>query len=120
TERPGPAAPVRIDDSPLTLDGLKQGDQPHTGHVADGVFENGGLGVDLSAISGPIRDVVALQGGLLVSFQAESGDLEATYVDQAGTVGSESWPMDAGLAVSEDGTIGAFVQPDGTPVAVQG
>lgn len=118
-EQPGPAAPVQVDESPLTLDGLKQGDQPHIGYVSGGVFENGGLGVDLSALADPIREVAALPGGLLVATQTEFGDLEARYVDQTGNVGPGSWPMEGGFAVSDDGNIGAFVQPDGTPVAVQ-
>lgn len=119
-ERPDPAEQVRTDDSPLTLDGLEQGDEPRTGYVSGSVFENGGLGVDLSALTDPVIEVAALKDGLLVSTRSETGDLEARFVDRSGTVGAESWPMDAGFAVSEGGNVGAFVQPDGTPVAIQG
>lgn len=119
TEQPGPAAPARVDDSPLTLDDLRQGDQPHTGYVSDDVFENGGLGVGLGALRDPVVEVAVLQDGLLVSTRNDSGELTATFVNTDGEVLGEPRPMDAGLAVSADGKVGVFVQPDGTPVAVQ-
>lgn len=118
-EQPGPAAPVRVDESPLTLDGLKQGDQPRIGYASGKVFENGGIGVDLGALTDPVVEVAALQDGVLVSTRSDSGELTATFVNTYGEVIGESRSMDAGFAVSADGNVGVFVQPDGTPVAVQ-
>jgi hypothetical protein len=117
---PAPPGPTKIDRSPITLDGVKQGDEPHVGYATDGLWHNSGLGVDLGAGGKRVVEVAPFKGGYLVASQTDSGNLSARVVDETGAPVGPSWPTDGGFAVSEGGTVAAFVQPDGTPVAVQG
>lgn len=116
---PTPAPAVDFDHSTITLTGLSRGKEPQTGHVSDGRFRGAGDEVDLGAVAGRITDVAALRGGYLVAAQTESGERQVTFVDQSGNASAESRRVEGGFARSDDGQVGAFVQPDGVPVLVR-
>ena len=59
-----------------------------------------------------------LDGGFLVGgYDEQAQEMTATYYADDGS-GGMSWPTASGFAVSGDGRTGAFVQPDGTVIAV--
>jgi hypothetical protein len=115
-----PAQQQKVDGSPLTLAGLERGKDPRTGYVLDDTWVLDGKAVDLTA-TGPVRAVARLGSRLLVETSTVEGPLRAAVVPTPPEmVGQEtSWPVEGGLAVSDDGSLAAFVQPDGTPVVVQ-
>jgi hypothetical protein len=106
---PTPAA--KMDTSPLTLDGLDQGDAPRTGYIQDGRLTVDGF---TYASSGEKYVAFATYtGGVMVAVRHD-GQLVAHSLDSS----VESRPMEGGFAASADGSLVAFVQPDGTPVVV--
>lgn len=118
SERPSPATPP--DNSALTLDGLRTGAVPKIGFGLDHEWRGPDQTVDLSGLADKVVEVAPLESGLLVATQnTDSGELTANFVTPDGIITGEARPMDWGFAVSEDGNVGAFVQPDGTPVAIQ-
>lgn len=117
-EVPSPAAPP--DTSALVLDGLDTGATPKIGYAVDHEWRGPDGTVDLSGLADEVVEVAPLDGGLLVATQnTDSGELTANVVDEDGVIIGEARSMDWGFSVSEGGNVGAFVQPDGTPVVVQ-
>ena len=115
-----PAHHVRVNTSPLSLDGLKQGDRPHTGWFEGNVWTNpDGAQVQVSGGDDPIA-VARVGDSLLVAAAGESGT-RVSLIPPAGTDGVpvQSWPIDGGIAVSPKGNVAAFVRPDGVVMAVQ-
>ena len=113
-----PAKQVKVDTSPITLDGLKQGDAPEVGYVIDDKLIDGGDTVALDSRGGQVNEVAPMVGGYLVSI-ATGGDVIARFVDGNGKAAPEEWPISGGIAVSDDRRLAAFVEPDGTPIVVQ-
>jgi hypothetical protein len=120
TDKPVPPAHhVKVNTSPLSIDGLKQGEAPRVGYVTNGTFKTPSEGVvDLGAGAGQVNEVAPVAGGYVVSFANGGGDVLAHFVDQSGKVGAQEWMVSGEIAVSADGNQAAFVQPDGTPVVV--
>jgi hypothetical protein len=114
-----PAPPTTIDTAPLSLADLEHGPQPHDGYARAGQFHLGTATVDLSTGGRAVASVARVTGGVLVATRQESGDLSARFVDDQGAPGQQTWPMTGGFAVSADGNVAAFAQPDGTVIAVQ-
>jgi len=119
-ERPvTPAGHAKADTSPLTLQGLARGDRPKRGYATGSQFQLPRGAIGLPVGKGTVADVAPLRGGLLVAVRSPDGALTAHFVDEQGATGNPTWPMEGGFAVSAGGNVGAFVRPDGTPVAVQ-
>lgn len=109
----------KVDSAPLTLQGLDRGAGPGTGYLAGTTWHTpANDGVDLSALDGQINEVAPLGTGYLVSV-ATGGDVTAHYVDSSGRPGAQEWPISGSLVVSDDGHVGAFVEPDGQVVTVR-
>jgi hypothetical protein len=115
-----PAKEVKVDRSPITLDGLKQGEAPRVGYVEGSSWHANGSTVELTP-TGSVRAAVPLGDAYLVETHLGDGNLRATVVPTPPEfVGQETtWPVAGGLALSSGGNVAAFVQPDGTPVVVQ-
>ncbi|MFL6159843.1 MAG: hypothetical protein ACJ72D_27460 [Marmoricola sp.] len=125
TSSPNPPVATRSpspkgDDSPISLDGLGTGKAPRTGYFLRDTWTSpdGTLKDDGPDSFGP-TDVAVLDGGLLV-VHSINGNRTVSFIDASTGKSDNSWPIgDGGLAVSPGGNVGAFVQPDGTPVVVQ-
>jgi hypothetical protein len=115
-----PAHQSKADTSPLTVDGLDAGPAPATGWFEHEVW-TGPDGTRLQISGGSDPAAVASVGDSLLVATAEENGMRVTLAPPAGgTAGpAPSWPIDGALAVSRDGTLGAFVRPDGTPVVVR-
>jgi hypothetical protein len=109
---PTPAHTVRIDRSPLTLDGLETGSEPRGGYVRDSALHSDGF--DYTLDGERIAGFARFSGGLVVAVQNAAGDLRARRIGAA-----QTWPLAGGFTVSKGGHVVAFVQPDGTPVVLQ-
>jgi len=116
---PNPTA----DDSPITLDGLKRGDPPKYGYAKTGGTLHDDAAGTILQVGKPgsdIRAVARINGGWLAEQSDGQGGWKVTFVGDDGTPADVSWPIgDGGFAVSPEGNVGAFVEPDGTVVAVQ-
>lgn len=113
-QEPTPAQQVG-DRSPLGLTGLDQGAAPHVAYV-----RSGSLHVDGTTYASKGEDYVdaaPYRGGVMLAVRGQDGGLTAHAL---GSGPKGSWPMEGGFAVSPGGSVVAFVQPDGTPVVVQG
>jgi hypothetical protein len=114
-----PSHQTKADTSPLTLKGLERGAQPHDGYVTDGELHVGSGAIGLDAGKARVTAVARINGGVVVATRDESGEQVAHIVDDQGGTSGKTWPIDGGFAVSDDGNVAAFVQPDGIPVVVQ-
>ena len=117
TEKPQ----TKDDLSPLSLGDLHIGDTPHRGFAQDGTWQ---LRVAANGLGGPRGEVAAaaaMKDGAMVAMRTESGEMTAYFIDEQGGTSEQSWPMESGsaFAVSKGGDVAAFVEPDGTVVAVQ-
>lgn len=125
TPKPGPPIATNPTQAPNTdrigVNGLRTGELPALGYFEAGTLHHGGAEIPVGN-GGEVRGIARMNGGFLVSRQAVdgSGDLTATFFgdDQEAAPG-ESWPLSGGFAVSTDGNVGAFVEPNGTVVVVQ-
>lgn len=113
SHEPPPAPAPKVDRSPITLEGLKTGDAPKIVYVESGTVHQGGTSVS----STDERYVAAAEydGGVMIAVMDDLGTLTA-HALAAGPKGS--WPMSGDFTVSSNGSLLAFVQPDGTPVVV--
>jgi hypothetical protein len=109
---PTPAAPVKIDRSPLTLAGLQTGSEPRQGYVRDNALHVDGF--DYTLEKERVVGFAKFSAGLLVAVQDGAGDVRARRLGVA-----QTWPMEGDFAVSDGGNVAAFVEPDGTVIAVQ-
>lgn len=121
TTEPSPARRTHVDDSPLTLGDLKVGDSPQGGYSEDGTWQLRVAANGLGSLRGRVVAAAAVKDGVMVAMRTQSGETTAHFIYSQGGTSERSWPMaDAsGFAVSEGGTVAAFVEPDGTPVVVQ-
>jgi hypothetical protein len=106
--------------APLGLDGLKAGAPPRTGWFEGKVWTGpDGKQVQVSGGSDPVA--VERVGDSLLMDTVEGTRTRASLVPPAGETASvvQSWPMEGSFAVSASGNVVAFVQPDGTVMAVQ-
>jgi hypothetical protein len=113
-----PAHSTKVDSSPLTLQGLGRGALPKNGYAADGTYTVGDEAIGLGVGKETIVSVARFDSGVMVATRDEGGDLTAHFVDNQGGSTGLSWPMEGDFAVSDDGSVAAFVEPDGTPVGV--
>lgn len=109
---PTPAHTVKVDRSPLSLEGLQTGSEPRGGYVRDSALHSDGFSYTLDGER--IAGFAKFSGGLVVAVQNDAGDLRARRLGVA-----QTWPLAGGFTVSEGGHVVAFVQPDGTPVVLQ-
>jgi hypothetical protein len=114
-----PAKQVKVDHSPLTLEGLERGNQPHDGYAVGSEFRVANGSIGLAAGKATVAAVARIEGGVLVATRDESGALTARFVDDQGGTTRGRWPMSGGFATTPDDAAAAFVQPDGTPVLVR-
>ena len=118
--QPAPPVPTKIDRSPITLEGLKQGDEPSSGYLEGSRWHDGSEAPAIDLSGEAIDEVARIAGGFLVATNdPDTGDRLTWFVDERGDTTGTTWPMVPGFVVSAGGQVGAFVQPDGTPVVVQ-
>lgn len=125
TDNPGKPAPPPLaatptpDTSPIRIGGdLTAGQPPRYGYSKGINWIAPAERLDLAGPNGDApRHVAVIDGGVLVDHD-DGGGLTASFVDSSGKT-LNSWPSTGGFAVSYDGKVAAFVQPDGTVVAVQ-
>lgn len=111
---------VKVDSTPLTLQGLDRGAGPGTGYLAGTTWHTpANDGVDLSALDGRINEIAPLSTGYLVSVATGGGDVMAHYVDASARPGADEWLISGSLVVSDDRHVGAFALPDGRVVTVR-
>jgi len=120
TESPTPdPTPTKLDDSPLVLGDLPQGEAPALAYTVDGEIRGGPAGPITTFQGQRLWGLAQLNGGFLVTHQDKDYNMVVSFVDDQGTEG-QTWPIDNyGLIVSPEGNVGVFGQPDGTIVAVQ-
>lgn len=115
--RDQPAAPVNTE--PLTLTGLKAGDRPEGAYIHAGTLYDGATELPLGK-GGTPTELAKIDGGYLVARSDDSGNRVVSFLASDRSDNTNSWPMgDGGFAVSPDGNVGTFVEPDGTVIAVQ-
>jgi hypothetical protein len=107
----GPAHHAKLDTSPLTIDGLTQGDAPRVAYVQSGSLHQDG--VTYTSKGEKYVALAELPHGAMVAVRDDGGNVAAHALD-----GGTSWPMEGDFAVSTDSNLVAFVEPDGTPVVV--
>jgi hypothetical protein len=113
-----PTVAAKPDHSPISLGDLRAGAAPASGYLADGTLHVGDEQVRLTETGSPAF-LARIAGGFLVGLNDDdTGEMVATFVPDDAS-GGQSWPLQSGFAVSPEGNVGAFVQPDGTVVAVQ-
>jgi hypothetical protein len=118
THEPSPAPATKVDTGPLTLQGLKAGDAPRSGWFQGNVW-HGPDGREFELSGGRVLSVVTIGDDTLIATadaQGQTARLVPPVTRSAQQV--QTWPMEGGFARSADGTVAAFVKPDGTPVVV--
>jgi hypothetical protein len=111
--------PAAVPDySTITLDGLEPGNAPATGYAANGEIHDGAMTVGLGE-GGEPRALARIDGGFLVARQTPDGDLSASFIGVNRAFPARSWPTTGSFAVSAEGNVGAFVQPDGWVRVIQ-
>jgi len=120
--KPDPAAPA--DTSPISLANLDVGAEPRNGYALGTQLHDGaGTAISLAAAvdetERSANEIVRINGGFLVKRVTEKYKLEVTFLADRGAP-AQSWSSTFGFAVSPEQNVGAFVQPDGTVIAVQG
>lgn len=114
-----PSHRATVDTSPLALAGLKEGASPAHGYSADGTWQLPVAANGLSALRGRVAEAAAVKDGVMVAMRTDRGDQTAWFIYAQGGTSERSWPIEGGFAVSDGGTVAAFVEPDGTVMAVQ-
>src|SRR4051794_14159466 len=117
---PTPAAPTKVDTSPVTLEGLDRGRNPSAGWMQGKVW-HGPDGSEFTWSGGRVLAVALAGDGTLVASYGDQGQ-RAYLVPPVGSTAHQmsSWPMEGGFAVSADGKEASFVAPDGTPMVIEG
>ncbi|MCW2785457.1 MAG: hypothetical protein JWP74_1974 [Marmoricola sp.] len=106
---------------PITLGGVTAGAAPSTGYEYAGTL-HGPNGDQPLGKGGNPRAIARIDGGFLVARTSLTGGASTvSYVADDRTSGpGVSWPYGtSGFAVSPEGNVGAFIEPDGTVLAVQ-
>jgi hypothetical protein len=111
---PAPTGPT------LTLNGLATGAAP-AAYISGRAVHAGGRTIPLGP-GGAVDGFAAIDGGYLVA-RSDPNSADGFTVSFIGTDGTRlgvTWPTTMGVfAVSPSGNVGAFVEPDGTVIAVQ-
>lgn len=112
-----PTLAGQVNDDPLTIKGLETGGQPATGWYAGGQLY--GVGDPLPVGKGTqVSYLAKLDDAFLVGrYDEASQEMIASVIDHAKS-SAKTWPLGSDFEVSADGRTGAFVQPDGTVIAV--
>lgn len=121
THEPTPAPAPKVDRSPFTLTGLEQGTAPKTGWFEGRVWHpQAGKQIEVTG-AGRVTAVAHVGTALLVKVSDEEGNNEATLLPPFGEepVTARTWPMGGEFAVSPEGNVVAFVQPNGVVTTVQ-
>lgn len=117
-ERP-PATQTPANDDPLTLHGLKQGEAPRTAFELDDSLYGGSAAPVPLGNGGSATGLARISGGFLVA-RTDGDSMRVSFLGDDGSGPGTTWPVaDASIAVSPEGNVGAFVEPDGTVIAVQ-
>jgi len=108
-----PTPTPTADPGPLGLDGLKLGAVPAIGYQVGSKLYVGKneLPATAESASFPVR----IDGGFLLPGANDS----VTFLGDDGMTIDQTWSYVGGFAVSPGGNVGAFVEPDGTVIAIQ-
>jgi hypothetical protein len=122
-KEPQPAPPSQVDRSALTLGDLKTGAAPAIGYADQDSWHPALGSPQRWGVDGRIRAVARIGTGFVAGLVDDKGRQMAVVVaGQAGDSAPGSsrtvYDMTGGFATSGDGTMVAFVQPDGTPTVV--
>jgi hypothetical protein len=110
---------VQTNHDPISLDGLTQGDMSLLGVESHAAISYRTDRLPLGP-GGEVRDIAQVQGGFLVVRSDDQGTRTVSFLGDDGTSPDLTWPIgDGGIAVSPEGNVGAFVEPDGTVRVVQ-
>jgi len=107
------------DGSPIGLGALKTGKAPSNGYAYAETLFGSQTSTDLE--TGSIIELAGIEGGFLVAqADPDNGTSTVSFVDADGNRVGNSFPYDnSGFAVSAERNVGAFVEPDGTVIAIQ-
>lgn len=104
-----PATQTPVNTDPLTLEGLNQGEAPKVPYWLDSSLGGGGTPTGLAQI----------EGGFLVA-RSDGNTTKVSFLSDDRSDLGTTWPVDdSSFAVSPDGNVGAFVETNGTVIAVQ-
>lgn len=113
------ATPTPSDKRPLGLGEYKDGNAPKNGYtLADKLVRDGN---EQSIGDSDVSYLARINGGFLLGQSDPSnGATTVRVLSDAGDGTDQTWAFDGeGIAVSPDGSVGAFVDNDGTVIAVQ-
>lgn len=106
-------SPTVVDTAPVELGEYDAGDAPKNGYVENGTLHYGSTQKELGG--GEVNYLARIDGGFLVGQQDK-----VRFVGQDGTFGDQSWTLTTGIAVAPQRLFAAFVETDGTVLAVDG
>lgn len=115
---------VQPDTSAISLADLEIGDEPKTGYVLGRQLHDGsGTTIGLKEAVDPMEasavEIARIAGGYLVKRVDEDYNLEVSFLGVNRAAPTQTWRATFGIAVSPEENVGAFVQPDGTVIAIQ-
>lgn len=122
---PPPATQPAADHSPIVLGDLDPGAKPKFGVISNDSWQRPSGNVALSPSYGDrveislISRAYATADGLMLVSGNDSGDSTVRYWSPTDTTQTMDWPIDGEVAVSPEGNVAAFAQPDGTVTVVQ-
>ncbi|RNL61222.1 hypothetical protein EFK50_17795 [Nocardioides marmoriginsengisoli] len=114
-----PSVATEPDGSKIGLTAMPTGKAPTNGYLLDGTLYVGKKRLPLGSGGDPM-ELVRIDGGYLVARSTEQS-MAVSFISDNGKSTGEAWPYEGGgIAVSPEGNVGAFVEPDGTVMAVEG
>lgn len=115
---PAATATTTPDTSEIGLGEYRGGKAPRSGYTLDGTLFHDGREIPIGADS--VSYLVRINGGFLVGQTSASDGTALRVIADDGNGTEQTWPFDGqGVAVSPDGSVAAFVDNDGTVIAVQ-
>lgn len=116
-KEPVPSPPG--DHSEIRLGDLVTGAMPEEGYAEGSRIRHAGANIMLDG--SPVSALARIDGGYLVAqTNGDTGETTVRFVDDEGKDGAQTWRADSPIfAVSPKGEVGAFVESDGTVVAVE-
>ncbi|MFL6108151.1 MAG: hypothetical protein ACJ72L_14410, partial [Marmoricola sp.] len=120
TSQPSP------DHSRIVLGDPTAGAKPSLGVIRNGAWQRPSGTVDLPPAYGDALATLQLSRafataaeGLMLVSGDDAGSNTVRYWSPTDTTQTKTWPIDNDVAVSPDGNVAAFAQPDGTVTVVQ-